>query len=83
MASSVCGEYCCLFALYLDRGYSLEQFVCPFDPRTADKQVAQVFTSEFGSSRKKGDLEAVSAALVTKEVSSGYCAKINWNVQND
>jgi len=52
--SSVCGKYCCLFALYLDRGYSPKQFVSLFDPRTADKQVAQMFTSEFGFSSKKG-----------------------------
>ena len=52
LTSSVCGHYCCLFALYLDSGYSPRQFISLFDPRTADKQVAQMFTSEFGSVRE-------------------------------
>jgi len=46
---SVCGHYCCLFALYLDKGYSPKQFIGLFHHRTADKPVAQVFASEFGS----------------------------------
>ena len=52
LTSSVCGQYCCLCALYLARGYSPKQFIGLFDPRTADKQVAHMFTSEFGSSLK-------------------------------
>jgi len=52
LTSSVCGQYSCLFALYLNRGYSPKQFISLFDPRTADKEVTQMFTSEFGSSRK-------------------------------
>ena len=33
-------------------GYSSKQFISLFDPTTADEEVAQMFTSEFGSSRK-------------------------------
>jgi len=49
LTSSVCGHYCCVFALYLDKRYSPKQFISLFDPRTADRQVAQMFESEFGS----------------------------------
>ena len=54
LASTVCGHYCSLFALYLDRGYSPKQFSSLFDPKTADKQVAQMFTSEFRSGHESG-----------------------------
>jgi hypothetical protein len=47
LTSTVCGHYCCLFALYLDKGYSPKQFTSLFDTRTADRQVAQMFASEF------------------------------------
>ena len=49
--SIVCGKYCCLFALYMDRGYTGKQFVGLFTPDLADRQVEQFFTSEFGSLR--------------------------------
>jgi hypothetical protein len=52
ISSNVYGPYCCLFTLYLDRGYSPKQFVSLFDPRTADNRVAQMFASEFGSVRE-------------------------------
>jgi hypothetical protein len=52
LTSSVYGQYCCLFALYLDRGYSPKQFISLFDLKSAGKQVAQRFTSDFGSRRK-------------------------------
>jgi hypothetical protein len=52
LTSSVCGQYCCVFALYLDKGYSPKQLISLFDPRTADKQVAQMFASEFWSVRE-------------------------------
>jgi len=52
LTSSVCGHYCCVFALYLDKVYFPKQFINLFDPRTADKQVARMFASEFGSVRE-------------------------------
>jgi len=30
LTSDVCGKYCCLFALYMDRGYTPQQFVALF-----------------------------------------------------
>jgi len=47
--STVCGKYCCLFALYMDRGYSGKQFVSLFTPSLADQQVENLFAHEFGS----------------------------------
>jgi hypothetical protein len=49
--STVCGKYCCLFALYMDRGYTGKQFVGLFTPGFADQQVEQHFALEFGSLR--------------------------------
>ena len=42
------GEYCCLFALYMDRGYTPQQFVCLFAAENADRNIHQLFCSEFG-----------------------------------
>jgi hypothetical protein len=57
LTSSVCGHYCCLFALYMDRGYTPKQFVNLFLPNIADRQVTQLFRSEFGPQRahSRGD----------------------------
>jgi hypothetical protein len=33
--TTVCGKYCCLFALYMDRGYTPQQFTGSFPSRTA------------------------------------------------
>jgi len=49
--STVCGKYCCLFALYTDRGYTGQQFVGLFTPGSADHQVENLFAKEFGSLR--------------------------------
>ena len=46
--SAVCGKYCCLFALYMDRGYTPKQFAGLIATATADKQVSEMFESEFG-----------------------------------
>ena len=45
----VCGHYCCLFALYMDEGYTPQQFVRLFTPSITDRQVVQLFTENFGS----------------------------------
>ena len=46
--TTVCGEYCCLFALYMDRGYTPQQFVGLFAAENADRNIHQLFCSEFG-----------------------------------
>jgi hypothetical protein len=49
--TTVCGKYCCLFALYMDKGYTGKQFVGMFTPGLADQQVERFFSVEFGSLR--------------------------------
>ena len=47
--TTVCGEYCCLFALYMDRGYTPKQFEGLFAAASdADQRIHQLFCSEFG-----------------------------------
>ena len=45
--STVCGKYCCLFALYMGRGYTRRQFVGLLSTASDDRVVADVFESEF------------------------------------
>jgi len=52
LTSDVCGKYCSLFALYMDLGYTPQQFVALFDD-VADQQV-EVFTAEFGAKMPRG-----------------------------
>ena len=53
LMSTVCGHYCCVFALYMDRGFTPQQFVRLFNTESADKQIDEVFTREFGPLREK------------------------------
>jgi hypothetical protein len=53
LTSDVCGKYCCLFALYADRGYTSQHFVSLFDACNADRQVEQLFAAEFGAELPK------------------------------
>jgi len=53
MTSEVCGKYCCLFALYTDRGYTPQQFVALFGD-AEDRQVEEIFTAEFGAKMPRG-----------------------------
>jgi hypothetical protein len=53
LTSSVCGHFCCLFALYMDRGYTPHQFISLFHPNIADRQVEHMFRLEFGLQRKQ------------------------------
>ena len=48
--TTVCGEYCCLFALYMDRDYTPQQFEGLFAAAAsdADRRIHQLFCSEFG-----------------------------------
>jgi hypothetical protein len=50
--STVCGKYCCLFALYMDRGITSKQFVDLITPGLADRQVEDLFAHEFVSVRR-------------------------------
>jgi hypothetical protein len=50
--STVCGKYCSLFALYMDRGITTRQFDGLFTPGLADRQVEDLFAHEFGSVRR-------------------------------
>ena len=47
LTSTLCGHYCCLFVLYMDRGYTPQQFVAIFDSKDADSAVRDAFAAEF------------------------------------
>jgi len=50
LTSDVGGKYCCLFALYMDRGYSPQQFVALFgEDGAAALEVERMFKADFGS----------------------------------
>ena len=50
LTSEFCGQYCCLFALYMDRGYTTQPFITLFAGRgNADRQMKKKFASEFGA----------------------------------
>jgi len=51
LSRDVCSKNCCLFALYMDRGYTPQQFVVLFGD-AADRQV--MFTAEFGAKMPRG-----------------------------
>ena len=53
LTSDVCGKYCCLFALYMDRGYIPQEFVALFGD-AADRQVEKMFTAEFVAEMLRG-----------------------------
>jgi hypothetical protein len=50
--STVCGHYCCPFALYMDRAYTPKQFVNLIDTAMADAQISKMFEQEFGTLRR-------------------------------
>ena len=52
LTSTVCGHYCCLFALYMDKGYTPLEFVSIFDSKNADTKIKEMFNLEFGPLRK-------------------------------
>ena len=51
LTSTICGKYC-LFAFYMDRGYTPNQFVGLYNVTIAEKQVNRFFASEFGTLSK-------------------------------
>jgi len=54
LTSDVCGKYCSLFAIYMERGYTPQQFVALFGAKAADGQVERIFTAEFGAEVPRG-----------------------------
>ena len=50
LTGNICGKYCCLLALYMDRGFTPKQFVGQFDGASSavDRQIVRAFASEFG-----------------------------------
>ena len=47
--SLVCGKYCCLFALFMDRRFTPKQYVNLFTADIANRQISELFTREFGT----------------------------------
>ena len=58
LTSEVCGKCFCLFALYMDWGYTAQQFVALFG-KPADRQVEAMFTAEFGAASLVNAVAAV------------------------
>jgi len=55
LTSDVCGKYCWLFALYMDRGYTAQQFVALFAGRgNANRQVERMVAAEFWADLPRG-----------------------------
>ena len=55
MTKDVCGKYCCLYALYTDRGNTSQKFVALFDTYgAADRQVKQILATEFRAEMPRG-----------------------------
>ena len=69
--STLCGHYCCLFALYMDRGYSPSQFIDLFYGSTPDVQVVDLFKSNFGHLRRGRRIPC-----------GGQCCKCLYKVRN-
>jgi hypothetical protein len=46
-STAVCVKYCCLFGLYMDRGYPPQQFVGLLDTMDTDRRVSEMLEAEF------------------------------------
>ena len=46
--SVVCGQYCCLYTSYMNKGITPLQFVRLFTAGVTDRQIVQFFTAHFG-----------------------------------
>ena len=53
LTSTVCGQYCCLFTLYMDRRYTLKIFIVLFTADIVNRQVNEIFTSQYEPLRKE------------------------------
>jgi hypothetical protein len=51
-STTLCGHYCCLFALHMDIGETPKRFVSLFNPVNADDMVARRFKFQFGPIRR-------------------------------
>jgi len=83
LTSTVCGHYCCLFALYMDRGYTPKQFVGLFNSNMADRQIKKLFSSEFGWLRKNPRGGQCSQSMNKKVSTNGYFVIWNTYVKRD
>jgi hypothetical protein len=45
---AVCGKYCCLFALFMNKVYSPQQFIVHIGTVDTDKRVSEMCKAEFG-----------------------------------
>jgi len=55
LTSDVCGKYCCLFSLCMDRGYTQKEFITLFDTfNVTQQQLEGMFASEFGAELPRG-----------------------------
>ena len=70
--STVCGKYCCLFALYMDRGYTPRHFVMLLTTASPDRAVSDMFTSEFGPLRSLSRGGQCCGSRSTRYVFSSY-----------
>ena len=70
LTSTFCSQYCCLFALCMDRGYNPKQFVGLFNANIADRQIDQFFTSEFGPLRKEPRGDQCSSNIYERYVNN-------------
>jgi hypothetical protein len=48
VTTTVCGHYCSLFALFMDKGFMPKEIITLFDAHCADQQAWEMFKSEFG-----------------------------------
>ena len=72
LTSTVCGKYCCLFALYMDRGYTPRRFVGLLTTASADRAVSDMFASEFGPLRSLSRRGQCCGSRSTRYVCSSF-----------
>ena len=70
--STVCGKYCCIFALYMGRGYTPRYFVGLLTTASADKVVLDMFDSDFGPLRNMSRRGQCCGSRSTRYVCSSY-----------
>ena len=63
LMSTVCGHYCCIFALYMDRGFTPKQFVGLFNNKIADKQTKPSPENSDHYARNLAVVNAASASI--------------------
>jgi hypothetical protein len=77
LTSDVCGQYYSLFTLNIEGGYTPQQFITLFTGRgNADRQVKQIFASEFGATLPRIGLYGRQNETVVKELCVSICTAI-------